>query len=101
MDALLLRALKSQPKSVNLDNKKLEKVPKLIGKLVSTLHITLKNNRINELPQEFGDLIQVRYVFSIRALTLRISQYQNICSRKTDASNNILSSEKKHNKFCD
>ena len=58
-DTLLLRSLKSQPKCVNLDNKKLENVPKLIGKLVSVLQITLKNNKLKNLPPEFGDLTQV------------------------------------------
>ena len=75
-DTLLLRAWKSQPKSVNLDNKKLEKVPKLIGKLVSTLHITLKNNRVSELPQEFGDLVQVRLIKAPRPLPDKINHYQ-------------------------
>ena len=58
-DTLLLRSLKSQPKNVNLNNKKLDKVPKIIGKLVNALQITMKNNNIKSLPPEFGDLVQV------------------------------------------
>ena len=59
-DALLLKAFKNQPKVVNLSNKNLKKVPKLIGQLTNTEQVQLKNNHLCKLPQEFGDLIQVR-----------------------------------------
>lgn len=58
-DSLLLLALKSQPKVLNLSNKKLQKVPKAIGKLEFVVKIELKNNNIRNLPKEFGSLTQV------------------------------------------
>lgn len=58
-DVLLLKALKTQPKVLNLNNKKLKKVPKLIGKLTTVLQVHLRNNSLRKLPFEFGDLVQV------------------------------------------
>ena len=58
-DTILLRSLKSQPKTLSLSNKKLDRVPKIIGKLVAVLQIDIKNNNINDLPPEFGKLTQV------------------------------------------
>ena len=58
-DTLLLRSLKAQPKTLNLCNKNLQKVPKLIGKLENLLSLSLKNNKLCSLPVEIGDLSQV------------------------------------------
>ncbi|CAD5110837.1 DgyrCDS199 [Dimorphilus gyrociliatus] len=58
-DILLLKALKSQPKNVNLNNKHLKKLPKLVGKLTSVLQLELKHNQLSELPDEFGQLEQL------------------------------------------
>ena len=58
-DTILLRSLKAQPKQLNLSNKKLAKVPKIIAKFTSTTHIELKNNKLQLLPNEFGELLQV------------------------------------------
>ncbi|XP_033126077.1 leucine-rich repeat-containing protein 69-like isoform X1 [Anneissia japonica] len=58
-DALLLRALKGQPKSLNLSSKNLLKVPKLIGKLQGLNNLQLKNNKIHDLPVEFSALTKL------------------------------------------
>ena len=60
-DKLLFRQLQAQPKVLNLNNQKLSKVPKLIGKFDNVLHINLKSNNISDLPPEFGNLVQVVY----------------------------------------
>lgn len=62
-ETLLLHALKSQPKSVDLSYKKLQKVPRSIGKLMSVIYIILRNNKLKTLPEEFGKLTQVRLRF--------------------------------------
>lgn len=59
-DLILLRALKSQPKNVNLNNKHLKKLPKLVGQLTSVLQLELKHNQLTDLPEEFGQLEQVQ-----------------------------------------
>lgn len=56
-DALVLRSLTA--KKLNLNNKALRKVPKIIGTLQAVVDIELKNNRLTDLPDEFGNLIQV------------------------------------------
>ena len=61
-DTILLRSLKSQPKLLNLNNKKLDQIPRLIGRFLNVLHIEAKNNKIQTLPHEFGELVQVRRV---------------------------------------
>lgn len=58
-DALLLKCLRSQPKVVNLSSKRLDKCPKIIGKLNAVRQVEIKNNRLKTLPPEFGALIQV------------------------------------------
>ena len=58
-DTLLLPALKSQPRVLNLCNKKLNKVPKAIGRLKCVVQLLLKNNNIKDLPSQFGELTQV------------------------------------------
>ncbi|KAH9502239.1 Leucine-rich repeat-containing protein 69 [Bulinus truncatus] len=55
-DALLLLALKGQPKHLSLCNKNLEIVPKLIGKLECLCQLQLKNNKIKSLPLELSNL---------------------------------------------
>lgn len=61
-DSMLLRSLNS--KSVNFSCKDLKKLPKIIGRLSRVVHIDLKGNRLSELPDEFGFLIQVHTMFS-------------------------------------
>lgn len=58
-DTLLVPALKSKPKALNLSNKKLDRVPKAIGKLDCVLHLQLKNNKLKTLPYELSYLYQV------------------------------------------
>ena len=69
-DALLYRALKSQPRSLNLNNKNLDRVPKLIGKLNSVLDIQLKNNKLTCLPPDFADLVQVFIIGLLKTLNI-------------------------------
>lgn len=58
-DTLLLRQLKAKPKVLNLNNKHLRKVPRIIGKFFGLLQLQLKTNDISVLPNEFGELVQV------------------------------------------
>ncbi|WAR12522.1 LRC69-like protein [Mya arenaria] len=58
-DTLLIRALKSKPKALNLSNKKLDRVPKAIGKLDCIIHLQLKNNSLKTLPFELSYLDQI------------------------------------------
>ena len=58
-DSLLIPALKAQPKSLSLCNKKLEKIPKAIGRLDCIFQLQLKNNKIKKLPKELAHLFQV------------------------------------------
>ena len=62
-DTILLKSLKSQPKLLNLNNKKLDRVPKAIGRLMNVLHVEIKNNKLKSLPIEFGELVQVSRSF--------------------------------------
>jgi len=57
-DVILLRALTA--KKLNLSSKHLEKVPRIIGKLSAVIDIQLKNNKLTDLPEEFGNLVKVR-----------------------------------------
>ena len=70
-DTLLVRALKSKPKALNLSNKKLDRVPKAIGKLDCVVHLQLKNNKLTQLPFELSYLFQVFIVISFRDSTTR------------------------------
>ena len=58
-DAILVRALRGQPKTLNLCNKHLAKVPKAIGKLEFVCQLNLKNNKLKKLPPELTHLFQV------------------------------------------
>ena len=58
-DTLLVRALKGKPKALNLSNKKLDRLPKAIGKLDCIVHLQLKNNKLTQLPYELSYLFQV------------------------------------------
>lgn len=60
-DTLLLRALKSQPRALNLNCKKLDRVPKIIGKFSCVCDVQLKSNKLKDLPPDFADLVQVLY----------------------------------------
>jgi Leucine-rich repeat (LRR) protein len=64
-DALLLRSLTA--KKLNLNNKALRKVPKIIGSLTAVVDIELKNNLLTDLPDEFGNLVQVIMLFLLRS----------------------------------
>ncbi|KAK7497646.1 hypothetical protein BaRGS_00011041 [Batillaria attramentaria] len=59
-DSILIRALKGQPKSLNLCNKHLQKVPKAIGKLEFICQLNLKNNHLKRLPPELTHLFQLQ-----------------------------------------
>ncbi len=61
-ETLLLQTFKSNSKTLNLSNRKLEDVSKQIGKLSSVTQIDLKNNQLSMLPEEFGHLTQVDLV---------------------------------------
>lgn len=63
-DTLLLRALKCQPKVLKLSSKKLEKVPKAIGRLSCITHLELRNNKLKVLPPEIAELFQVTRDFN-------------------------------------
>lgn len=58
-DTLLVRALKGKPKTLNLCNKKLDKVPRAIGKLDCVVHLQLRGNKLKDLPIELSHLFQV------------------------------------------
>jgi len=45
----------------NLCNKKLDRVPKAIGKLDCVIHLQLRGNKLKDLPLELSHLYQVRY----------------------------------------
>ncbi|KAK7114023.1 leucine-rich repeat-containing protein 69-like [Littorina saxatilis] len=59
-DAVLIRALKGQPKTLNLCNRHLDKIPKAIGKLECVCQLNLKNNKIKKLPPELTHLFQLQ-----------------------------------------
>ena len=56
-DAILMRSLSA--KKLNLSSKRLDKVPRIIGSLSEVVDVELKNNRLSDLPEEFGHLVQV------------------------------------------
>ena len=58
-DGLLLRAVKGQAKSLNLSNKGIEAVPTIIGRVRSLQTLTLKGNRLKDLPKETVALQEV------------------------------------------
>eukprot|EP00118_Oscarella_pearsei_P004506 m.19441 g.19441 ORF g.19441 m.19441 type:complete len:345 (+) comp27839_c0_seq1:73-1107(+) len=58
-DALLLNASKTKPKSLNLVNKGLDRVPPLIGRLVGLQSVSFKNNRLTDLCIEIRGLKQL------------------------------------------
>lgn len=60
-DRILLNATKGKPKSINLCNKNLERIPPLIGTISSLRAVDLKNNKLKDLPNEFAALYQVRF----------------------------------------
>ena len=59
-DRILLNATKGKPKTLNLSNKNLERVPPIIGTITSLKTVDLKNNQLTGLPKEFAALNQVR-----------------------------------------
>lgn len=63
-DRMLLRAIKGQAKNLNLSNKGLENLPALIGKVTSLQILTLKGNKLQNLPRE---LVVLRQVCIIRS----------------------------------
>ncbi|XP_071785484.1 leucine-rich repeat-containing protein 69-like isoform X1 [Asterias amurensis] len=58
-DTLLLRALKGQPKNLNLSSKNLNQVPKAIGRLSCVTNFQLKNNKLRDLPREISGLVKL------------------------------------------
>ena len=79
-DAILVRALKGQPKTLNLCNKHLDRVPKAIGSLEFVCQLNLKNNKIKRLPLEMIRLYQVliyiasltRVLFVVFTIDIRV-----------------------------
>ena len=65
-DSLLLRAVKGQAKNLNLSNKGLTSLPKIIGKVKPLQTLILKGNRLKELPQEIIALLQVSVTHLIK-----------------------------------
>ncbi|KAL8582390.1 Leucine-rich repeat-containing protein 69 [Nucella lapillus] len=59
-DAVLIRALRGQPKTLNLCNKHLDNIPKAIGKLEYICQLNAKNNKIRKLPVELTHLYQLQ-----------------------------------------
>ncbi len=49
---MLLLAIKGQAKSLNLSNKKLKKLPPIVGKVQSLRALILKGNYLVDLPKE-------------------------------------------------
>ena len=56
---MLLRAIKGQAKNLNFSNKGLDNLPALIGKVTSLQILTLKGNKLQDLPKELIVLRQV------------------------------------------
>jgi hypothetical protein len=59
MDAAILKASAVGAKHFTLDNKKLNAVPKTIGRLESVEMLSMKSNKITKLPPELGLLRNV------------------------------------------
>lgn len=59
-NTLLLKATKTKPKSLNLTNKGLERIPALLGRIVSLQTVSFKNNQLEDLCDEIAELRQVR-----------------------------------------
>ncbi|RXN00396.1 Leucine-rich repeat-containing protein 69 [Acipenser ruthenus] len=55
-DVLVLRAIQGNAKTLNLNSKKLKRVPKAVGKLTSLSILQLQNNSIATLPCEVESL---------------------------------------------
>ena len=82
-DTLLVRALKGKPKSLNLCNKKLDKVPKAIGKLDCVVHLQLRGNKLTSLPIELSHLFQVMWDEKTKCIERLISAGSNIFVNQT------------------
>ena len=76
-DTILVRALKGKPKTLNLCNKKLDRVPKAIGKLDCVIHLQLRGNKLKDLPLELSHLYQVRYLHLRNFLSVSSSYTEN------------------------
>ena len=60
-DRIVLRALASKPKSLNLDGKSLRELPKAISQLGGCLcSFSARNNKITRIPKEFIRLQKVK-----------------------------------------
>lgn len=56
---MLISALKNKPSILNLSNQNLGVIPVAIGKIDSIKSLVLKNNKVVDLPPEFGCLKKV------------------------------------------
>ncbi|XP_065840278.1 leucine-rich repeat-containing protein 69-like [Oscarella lobularis] len=61
-NTLLLKATKTKPKSLNLTNKGLERIPALLGRIVSLQTVSFKNNQLEDLCDEIAELRQLTFV---------------------------------------
>ena len=55
-DTSLLSAVRGKSKSVTLCNKSLKRIPQLLCKVTTARQLTLKNNKLKELPYELESL---------------------------------------------
>jgi len=59
-DRVILKALASRPKSLNLDSKDLAELPKAIGRLgVCLRNLSARNNKLTCIPTELDQLKEV------------------------------------------
>ncbi|KAK6169205.1 hypothetical protein SNE40_020301 [Patella caerulea] len=71
-DTLLLRVLKSKPSHLKLNNQKLQKIPKVIGKLEGLTLLDIKNNKLKDLPYE------VSHLYELTSLNLGNNEFEEI-----------------------
>ena len=62
-DRIILKALASRPKSLSLDGKDLQELPKAISQLGGCLcNLSARNNKITYIPSEFDQLRKVSLI---------------------------------------
>lgn len=81
-DTLLLKALRSRAKSLNLDNSHLSDLPPLLGQLDTLTSLSAKNNELRALPEQLAQLRKARVQLASLArhtiteeLTFPVTQY--------------------------
>lgn len=61
-DVLVLRAIRGRARTLNLNGKKLQRVPGAVGSLTQLTALHLKNNWLCQLPGEVTALSNVRWM---------------------------------------